>query len=67
MLGFLARPSVGTGPPGEADADGLAAAEALGPSARGCWSIMGRGAGRAPVVRAFVRGPIGPREIPLAT
>ena len=66
VLGFWHGHLSGPAHAGEADADGLAAAEALGPSAR-VLVIMGRGAGHAPVVRAFVRGPVGPREIPLAT
>ena len=58
VLGFWHGHLSGPADAGEADADGLAAAEALGPSAR-VLVIMGRGAGRAPVVRAFVRGPRG--------
>jgi len=66
VLGFWHGHLKGPAHPGEADAEGLAAAEALGPSAR-VLIVMGRGAGRAPVVRAYVRGEEGPREIPLAT
>lgn len=66
LLGFWHGHLQGAARPGEADTEGLVAAESLGPSAR-VLVVMGRGAGRAPVVRAFVRADEGPREIPLAT
>ena len=66
VLGFWHGHLQGPAHPGEADAEGLTAAEALGPHAR-VLVVMGRGGGRAPVVRAFVSGEFGPREIPLAT
>ena len=66
LLGFWHGHLEGPAHPGEADAEGLVTAESLGPNAR-VLVVMGRGAGRAPVVRAFVRGPEGTREIPLAT
>lgn len=66
LLGFWHGHLEGLALAGEADAEGLAAAEALGPGAR-VLVVMGRGDGRAPVVRAYVSGEFGPREISLAT
>jgi len=66
VVGFWHGHLVGPPELGEADEEGLAAAEALGPSAR-LLIVAACGSGRARVVRAFTRGRYGPREIPLAT
>ena len=64
VVGFWHGHLEGPATPGEADIEGLEAAEALSRSAR-LLVILGAGAGRAPVMRAWTRGPEGPREIPL--
>lgn len=66
VLGFWHGQLEGPPFPARADFEGLEAGEALGPDAR-LLVVLGQGAGRAPVARAFVCGRHGPREIRLGT
>jgi proteasome lid subunit RPN8/RPN11 len=65
LVGFWHGHLTGPPDPGHADLDGLAAAEELAGLPR-LLVLVGRGTGRAPVVRAWARGGRGPYEVPLS-